>query len=156
MSIKKDFWKSKALSEMSLEEWEALCDGCGICCLYKVEDEDTGEVELTNIACRFLDLDTVHCQLYDKRLQAMPTCIQLTPSKVKKLGWLPVTCAYRLITNGEPLPDWHPLVSGDADSVHMADISVKGKAIPESEANLNHIEDYVIEDLYRQKLPGRR
>jgi hypothetical protein len=88
--------------------------------------------------------------MYEARLQAMPTCIQLTPSKVKKLGWLPETCAYRLVMEGKPLPDWHPLVSGDPESVHQADISVKGKIIPELTANLNHIEDYVIDDLYNQ------
>lgn len=151
MTIRQNFWKTKTLAEMTLEEWEALCDGCGICCLYKVEDENTGEVKLTNVACRFLDLEQVRCELYNSRLQAMPTCIQLTPSKVKKLQWLPETCAYRLIIEGKPLPDWHPLVSGDAQSIHRMGISVKGKVIPESEANLNHIEDYVIKDLYDQK-----
>ncbi len=150
MTIHKEFWKTKELSEMSMEEWEALCDGCGICCLYKVEDEDTGQVELTNVACRFLDLDHVHCLMYEARMQAMPTCIQLTPSKVRKLGWLPETCAYRLVMDGKPLPDWHPLMSGDLESVHFAGISVKFKVIPESRANLNHIEDYVINDLYNQ------
>lgn len=150
MTIHRDFWKTKHLSEMSLDEWEALCDGCGICCLYKVEDEDTGQVELTNVACRFLDLDHIHCQMYEARLQAMPTCIQLTSSKVRKLAWLPETCAYRLIMVSKPLPEWHPLVSGDLESVHQAGISVKGKVIPESVANLNHIEDYVIYDLYNQ------
>ncbi len=155
MTIRQNFWKTKTLAEMTLEEWEALCDGCGICCLYKVEDENTGEVKLTNVACRFLDLEQVRCELYNSRLQAMPTCIQLTPSKVKKLHWLPETCAYRLIIEGKPLPDWHPLVSGDAQSVHRMGISVKGKVIPESEANLNHIEDYVIKDLYDQKTRKR-
>lgn len=152
MTIRKNFWETKKFSEMSVEEWEALCDGCGICCLYKVEDEDTGEVELTNIACRFLDLECVICQMYDARLQAMPTCIHLTPSKVRKLKWLPETCAYRLVMDGKPLPDWHPLVSGDPDSVHHAGISVKDKVIPESAANLDHIEDYVIDNLYDQEI----
>jgi hypothetical protein len=152
MTIHKNYWETKHLSEMSLEEWEALCDGCGICCLYKVEDEDTGQVELTNVACRFLELDHVHCQMYEARLQAMPTCIQLTPSKVKKLAWLPETCAYRLVMEGKPLPDWHPLVSGDPEAVHQAGISVKGKIIPESASNLNHIEDYVIDDLYNKDI----
>jgi uncharacterized cysteine cluster protein YcgN (CxxCxxCC family) len=151
MTISKDFWKTKKLNEMSLEEWESLCDGCGICCLYKVEDEDTGEVELTNVACRFLDLDIIHCQLYQSRQQAMPTCIQLTPSKVRNLHWLPETCAYRLIMDGKPLPDWHPLMSSDPESVHNAGISVKGKVMGESDANLDHIEDYMIEELYDQQ-----
>lgn len=153
MTLTKDFWKNKTLSEMTLEEWESLCDGCGICCLYKVEDEETGEVDLTNVACRFLDLGCIHCQLYDERHRAMPTCIQLTPSKVQRLRWLPETCAYRLILDGRPLPAWHPLVSGDSESVHRAGISVKGKVITESQANLNHLEDYVIEDLYQQGNP---
>lgn len=152
MTVQKDFWKNKQLSEMTLEEWEALCDGCGVCCLYKVEDEDTGEVDLTNIACRFLDLECIRCQLYDERKQAMPTCIKLTPSKVEKLQWLPETCAYRLIIKGNPLPSWHPLESGDTESVHRAGISVRNKVIPESMVDLNHIEDYVIEDLYKQRI----
>lgn len=151
MTISKDFWKRKPLSEMTLEEWESLCDGCGICCLYKVEDEDSGEVEMTSVACRFLDLENIRCQLYNDRKQAMPTCIKLTPSKVETLTWLPDTCAYRLVMRGQDLPDWHPLVSGDPESVHRAGISIRGKVIPESEADLNHIENYIIEDLYYQK-----
>ena len=151
MTIRKGFWKSKSLDNLSVEEWEALCDGCGICCLYKVENEETGEVELTNIACRFLDLECIRCQLYDDRKSAMPTCIKLTPSKVETLAWLPETCAYRLMLHGQPLPDWHPLESGDPQSVHTAGISVKGKVIRETEATLNRIEDYVIDDLYHQE-----
>jgi len=147
MTITKDFWKTKQLGEMSVEEWEALCDGCGICCLYKVEDADTGRVDQTSVACRFLDLEECRCQLYDARKKAMPSCIQLTPSKVQALDWLPETCAYRLIINGKPLPDWHPLVSGDPESVHRAGISVRGWCIPESEANMPRIENYIIDDL---------
>lgn len=150
MTIEKDFWKNKTLSEMSLEEWEALCDGCGICCLYKIEDEDSREVHLTSVACRFLDLKTCTCQLYDQRKSAMPTCIKITPSKVGNLKWLPETCAYRLILKGEPLPDWHPLVSGDPNSIHRAGISVKGKVVSESSVNMNNLEEYVIEDLYEK------
>lgn len=147
MTIEKDFWKNKTLAEMTIEEWEALCDGCGICCLYKIEDEDTGKIELTNVACRFLDLESITCQLYNARMSAMPTCIKLTPSKVEKLGWLPDTCAYRLILQGKPLPDWHPLVSGDPNSVHTAGISVMGKVITESEINTDYLEDHVVEEL---------
>jgi len=135
---------------MTLEEWESLCDGCAICCLYKIEDEDSSDVQLTNVACRFLDLESCQCQLYTQRKTAMPSCIKLTPSKVETLKWLPETCAYRLILHGKPLPDWHPLVSGDDQSVHQAGISIKGKVIPESEADLNHLEDYLIDDLYKQ------
>lgn len=147
MTITKDFWINKTLAEMTTEEWEALCDGCGICCMYKIEDADTGDVELTSVACRFLDLEHITCQLYDARFSAMPTCIKLTPSKVEKLGWLPDTCAYRLIMQGKPLPDWHPLVSGDANTVHKAGISVMGKAHRESEVNIEHLEDYIVEGL---------
>ena len=144
MSIRKGFWKHRKLTDLSLEEWEALCDGCGICCLFKVEDADTGEVALTNIACRFLDLECTRCQLYEERKSAMPTCIKLTPSKVETLHWLPDTCAYRLVMRGQPLPDWHPLESGSPNSVHEAGISVRGKVIRETEANLERIEDYII------------
>lgn len=147
MTIDKGFWKNKSLAEMTSEEWEALCDGCGICCMYKIEDEDTGEIEMTSIACRFLDLENVTCQLYDSRFGAMPTCIKLTPSKVETLDWLPDTCAYRLILQGKPLPDWHPLVSGEADSVHRVGVSVKGKAIHECDVNLDNLEDYVVSEL---------
>ena len=151
MTIEKDFWKRKTLAEMSLEEWEALCDGCGICCLFKVEDEDSREVHLTNVACRFLDLKSCTCQLYDQRISAMPTCIKLSPSKVENLTWLPETCTYRLILHSKPLPDWHPLVSGDPTSIHRAGISVLGKVIRESSANMNKLEVYVIEDLYKKE-----
>jgi len=151
MNISPGFWKEKPLSEMNLEEWEALCDGCGICCLYKVEDEDSGAVQLTNVACRFLDLDECRCQLYEVRGAAMPTCIKLTPSRVAKLTWLPETCSYRLVLAGRPLPDWHPLISGDADSVHRAGISVKGHVIPEADVDMNRIEEYVISDLYAHR-----
>ena len=144
MSIRKGFWKRRKLTDLSLEEWEALCDGCGNCCLYKVEDIDTGEVGLTNVVCRFLDLDNIQCQLYDDRHSAMPSCIKLTPSKVESLKWLPETCAYVLIMRGQPLPDWHPLESGSPNSVHEAGISVKGKVIRETEANLDRIEDYIV------------
>ena len=145
MTIEKDFWKKKSLAEMTIEEWETLCDGCGICCMYKIEDEETGEINLTSVACRFLDPDTVTCQLYDSRFSAMPTCIKLTPSKVEHLEWLPDTCAYRLILQGKPLPDWHPLVSGDPGSIHRAGLSVKGRILRESDVNLDDLEDYIVE-----------
>ena len=148
MTISKNFWKKKKLEEMSLEEWEALCDGCGICCLFKVENADTGSVELTNIACRFLDTVACRCQLYEDRKNAMPTCIKLTPSKVARLTWLPDTCAYKLIVAGKSLPSWHPLVSGDPESIHKAGISVRGRTLMESEVNMSRIEEYIIDDLY--------
>lgn len=143
----KPFWETKKLTEMSLDEWESLCDGCGICCLYKLEDEETGEILMTNVACRFLDPQNCVCMLYDERHSAMLSCIKLTPSKVANLKWLPETCAYRLVLQGKPLPKWHPLVSGERQSVHRAGISVKGKIISESDVNMDHLEDYAIEEL---------
>jgi len=146
MTIEKEFWKNKTLAEMTIEEWEALCDGCGICCLYKIEDQETGDIELTNVACRFLDLEEITCQLYGDRFSAMPTCIKITPSKAETLTWLPNTCAYRLILQGKPLPDWHPLASGCRDSVHNAGISVRNKILSESDIKLDHLEDYTVDD----------
>ena len=145
MTIKKDYWKNKKLTEMSPEEWEALCDGCGICCLYKIEDEDTGEILLTDVACRFLDLNSITCQLYGTRLEAMPTCIKLTPSKVENLAWLPDTCAYRLILRGKPLPEWHYLVCGDKQAVHRSGVSVKDKVVTETSIKMDDLEKHVIE-----------
>jgi len=147
MTIEKEFWKNKTLAELSPEEWEALCDGCGICCLYKIEDEDSGEVHLTNVACRFLNEVKCVCKLYDDRKSAMPTCIKLTPSKVANLNWLPDTCAYRLILKGKPLPNWHHLVSGDPNSVHEVGISVLGKVVDELFINMNNLEEYVVDDI---------
>lgn len=148
MTIRKKFWKKKKLEEMSPEEWEALCDGCGICCLYKVENPDTAVVELTSIACRFLDIEACRCQLYENRNSAMPTCIKLTPKNIAGLTWLPDTCAYKLVCAGKPLPDWHPLVSGDPESIHKSGASIRGRVLAESEANMSHIEEYIIDDLY--------
>jgi uncharacterized cysteine cluster protein YcgN (CxxCxxCC family) len=147
MTYAKPFWKSKKLTEMTLEEWESLCDGCGICCLYKIEDEESSDVYMTNVACRFLEMQSCVCMLYTERRSAMPTCIKLTPSKVANLKWLPDTCAYRLVMEGKPLPAWHPLVSGDPQSVHTAGVSVKGKVISESDADMNHLENYVVDEL---------
>ncbi len=151
MTISPEFWQKKQLHEMTLEEWEALCDGCGICCLFKMEDADTGEVQLTNVACRYLDLEQCRCQLYDVRGSAMPSCIKLTPSKVSKLTWLPPTCAYRLVMTGQPLPGWHPLISGDLDSVHRAGVSVKGCVMREADADMSRIEEYVVADLHANR-----
>lgn len=131
---------------MSPKEWEALCDGCGICCLYKIEDKDSGEVHLTHVACRFLDEVTCVCKLYNNRKKVMPTCIKLTPDNVASLDWLPDTCAYRLILNGKPLPEWHHLISNNLDSVHHAGVSVLGKVVNESSINMDHLEDYVVDD----------
>ncbi len=138
------FWQAKTLQELTPAEFESLCDGCGKCCLHKLEDEDTGEVYYTNVACRFLDHATCHCQTYSTRRQALPACTVLTPDAVRTIGWLPETCAYRLIDAGLPLHDWHPLISGDANSVHAAGVSVAGKVLHEHDVDPDDMEDYVV------------
>ena len=144
------FWQRKTLDEMTPVEWEALCDGCGICCLYKVEDANTGKVQLTNIACRFLDLQTCRCIAYPVRKSAMPTCIQVTPQNVHELKWLPHTCAYRCLAEGKPLPWWHPLISSNPELVHTLGISVRGRCIHETNDNLKHLENYIVSTWKKQ------
>ena len=119
---------------MTRAEWESLCDGCGKCCLHKLEDPDDGRYYYTNVACRLLNLGTCHCKNYETRQDFVPDCIELTADVIGDLGWLPSTCAYRLLSEGKDLPWWHPLVSGNADSVHSAGISVRGRAILETRA----------------------
>ena len=141
------FWELP-LKKLAPDEWEALCDGCGKCCLNKLEDEDSGEVALTCIACRLLDDDSCHCAHYDTRHQFVPECIVLTPANLAEhMYWIPSTCAYRLILEGRPLFDWHPLISGDPASVNAAGMSVRGWSIPEFEVPEEDWEDYIIEDL---------
>ncbi len=125
------YWRTKTLEEMTRAEWEALCDGCARCCLLKLEDEDTGEIAYTDIACRLLDTGTCRCTRYRQRLRLVPECVDLTPEQVRRLGWLPSTCAYRLLAEGRDLAWWHPLVSGDPETVHKAGISVRGRVVPE-------------------------
>jgi hypothetical protein len=126
------FWKRKALEEMTAEEWESLCDGCGRCCLIKLEDEDSGAIVHTRAACRLLDLGACRCTSYATRFDEVPDCVALTPEGARKLGWLPPSCAYRLVANGEDLAWWHPLVSGRAETVHEAGISVRDFAVSET------------------------
>jgi uncharacterized cysteine cluster protein YcgN (CxxCxxCC family) len=126
----KPFWE-QPLATLPREQWEALCDGCGQCCLHKLEDEDTGEVHFTNVACRLLDTATAQCKDYRNRLAHVPDCLRLTPSKVAQYEWLPATCAYRLRAASQPLPVWHYLISGDRDAVHRVGVSVRGRVISE-------------------------
>jgi uncharacterized protein len=121
------FWKRKKLKEMSREEWESLCDGCARCCLVKLEDEDTGRIHFTSAACKLLDGKTCRCTDYRNRNRRVPDCVRLTPENVGTLSWLPHTCAYRLLAEGKDLAWWHPLVSGRAETVREAGISVAGR-----------------------------
>ncbi len=121
------FWKLKSLEEMTPAEWESLCDGCARCCLVKLEDEDTGDIHFTDVGCTLLNAKTCRCRDYHRRSSRVPDCVRLTPAVVRTLTWLPVTCAYRLVSEGKDLPDWHPLVSGSPDSVHAAGVSIRGR-----------------------------
>lgn len=136
------FWKEKSFEKMSTDEWESLCDGCGLCCLHKLEDADTGDVSYTNVACRLLDTDSCRCKKYTKRKKLVPDCVILKPENVNEFKWLPKTCAYRLLSEGKDLFPWHPLVSGSNLSVHKAGISVAGKVISERDAG--DLQDHII------------
>lgn len=127
------FWEEKPLNEMTQQEWESLCDGCGKCCLIKLEDEDTGRIHYTDVACKLLDCDTCRCKDYPNRTKHVPDCVILTPQGAKDLHWLPSTCAYRLVEQGDPLPDWHHLICGDSDMVHKAGMSVRDRVLEEEE-----------------------
>jgi len=126
-----DFWRHKRLDEMTRAEWESLCDGCGKCCLLKLEFEETGEIAFTDVACKLLDTETARCCDYRNRVKKVPDCVKLTPKNVESLSFMPPSCAYRLLAEGEPLRDWHPLISGDPDSVRRAGMSVSGRVISE-------------------------
>lgn len=125
------FWKRKSLAELDAEEWESLCDGCGLCCLQKLEDEEDDSVYYTRVACQLLDLDTCRCKDYPRRRDSVPDCIQLTAADAEHFVWLPRTCAYRLLASGQDLPEWHPLVCGDPEAVHALRISQAGRMISE-------------------------
>lgn len=136
------FWKDKKLSEMTKNEWESLCDGCARCCLQKLEDIDSGDIFYTSIACKLLNLETCKCSSYQNRHILVPECIWLTADDAESLNWLPSTCAYRLLANGQDLPSWHHLVSGSLDSVKDAGVSVQSFAMLEQDGD--DLEDFII------------
>lgn len=141
-SLRDAFWELP-LADLNREEWEALCDGCGRCCLHKIEDADTGEIEHTNVACKLLDCQTAQCRDYRNRKAFVPDCLRLTYSIVRDVPWLPPTCAYRLRAEGKPLEDWHYLISGDHQSIVAAGISVAGRVVSETVAG--PLEHHVVE-----------
>ena len=143
MAADTPFWKTKSLAEMTRAEWESLCDGCGRCCLNKLEDEDTGRFLYTKAACKLLDLGTCRCTDYANRQAKVPDCVALTPENVGRLGWLPTTCAYRLLDEGRSLPWWHPLVSGRPETVAEAGIAVAGVAYSEEGITVDELVDHL-------------
>ena len=147
MPVEIPFWKEKSLVEMTAEEWESLCDGCGRCCLIKLEDEDTEELAFTRVACELLDIGACRCTDYEHRHERIPDCIQLTVRAVDELGWLPETCAYRLVANGEDLAWWHPLVSNDPKTIHEAGISIRDFAISEKRIKNKNFEKYIVRSM---------
>ena len=143
MSNNKHFWETKSLNQMTKVEWESLCDGCGKYCLHKLEDIDTGEISVSNVSCSFLDQTSCKCKDYKNRNENVPDCIQLDLKNLKKLDWLPSTCAYRLIDEGESLHDWHHLISGSSETIHERGMSVRDCSVNES--SLKNVEEYILE-----------
>ncbi|WP_028669886.1 YcgN family cysteine cluster protein [Saccharospirillum impatiens] len=141
------FWKRKTLAQMSTQEWESLCDGCAKCCLQKLEDEDSGEVFYTRVVCQYLS-DNCRCTVYQERQQKVPNCVWLKPEDVDQFFWLPSTCAYRLIAEGEDLPEWHPLMAQDSQRIHAVDASVLHLApVRDNEVPEEDWEDYIIDNV---------
>lgn len=138
------FWEQKSLAEMSTTEWESLCDGCAKCCLHKLEDDESGEVCYTKIRCRYLVEETCRCSDYANRTVLVPDCIELRPDSLADYHWLPSTCAYRLLAEGKPLYDWHPLISGDPESVHAAGVSIRGRAISDEFVHPDGYDEHIV------------
>ncbi|MGL4729471.1 MAG: YcgN family cysteine cluster protein [Bosea sp. (in: a-proteobacteria)] len=138
------FWREKSLEQMSDAEWESLCDGCGRCCLVKLEDEDTGRIHATSVGCRLFDAQSCRCTDYADRASLVPDCVTLTPEAVRTLTWLPPSCAYRLLAEGKELYWWHPLVSGDPATVVEAGVSVKGRvSAMEDDVPLDELQEHL-------------
>ena len=149
----KHFWQVKTLEQLTTDEWESLCDGCGLCCLVKIEDEDHGDVYNTSVACRLLDIESCRCRDYENRLSEVPMCIQVTPDNLPQLDWLPETCAYKRLYEGKALPEWHLLITGDSSSVHDAGVSAKWFAVSEEYVHADQLEEFILldEDVTEEK-----
>ncbi len=141
----KRFWETKSLLEMDRRQWELLCDGCAICCLEKLQDDETGIVDYTAVACRYLDTSNCRCRVYTDRLSINPNCAQITPDSIAQMSWLPDSCAYRRLAEGKPLLRWHPLVSGDPESVHTCGISVRDRVVSATYVHPQDIQAYCVE-----------
>jgi uncharacterized cysteine cluster protein YcgN (CxxCxxCC family) len=139
------FWESKSLHDLDTTEWESLCDGCGRCCLVKLEDSDSGEIQYTNLTCRLFDTHICRCTDYSNRKKTVPTCFVLTPETIADYPYLPPTCAYRRLAEGKNLPAWHPLLTGDTDSVKRAGFSVAGKVTSELHVHQDDWPEHVVE-----------
>ena len=139
-----DYWNNKPLHELSHEQWEMLCDGCGKCCLHKLQDEDTNEVFYTRVACKLLDTKSGGCQDYDQRFSRVPDCMDVAKMLPSEMAWLPNSCAYRLRADNKPLPQWHPLISGKQSSVHKETKSIRGRVVSEVDVDEADLENYII------------
>ncbi len=139
------FWEKKTLATLTKQEWESLCDGCGKCCLIKLEDIDDGEVYYTSVACQYLNTSTCRCTVYPQRFKKVPACTSITIDNIHQLNFLPETCAYRRVAENKPLPNWHPLLCNNTTSMHKANASVKNKAISENKVSSDNLEDYIID-----------
>jgi len=139
------FWKRKTLTQLTRDEWESLCDGCGKCCLVKLQDPDTDEIAYTDVSCQLLDGVSCRCTDYSNRKKQVPDCVVLSPKVVADLSWMPSTCAYRLVKEGQDLAWWHPLISGDPNTVHEAGISVRGRVISETLVEDAELPDHVVD-----------
>lgn len=139
-----NFWQIKSLAQMSDDEWESLCDGCGLCCLVKIEDEDNAEIFNTTVSCRQLDIENCRCRDYHNRLNDVPMCMQLTLENMPEINWLPETCAYKRLYDGQPLPAWHPLLTADNNSVHDSGVSAKWFAQSEEYIHPDQLVQFII------------
>lgn len=143
MTLERPFWETVPLDRMSREQWESICDGCGKCCVHKLEDDDTGEIFPTNVACRLLDGRTARCKDYPNRKAHVPECVRLTPAVLDTIDWLPSSCSYLRVHRGQGLAEWHHLITGDRESIHRAKASVRGRTVSEDE--VGDLENHIIE-----------
>lgn len=138
------FWEKKTLSQMSKSEWESLCDGCGKCCLNKIIDDETEDLYFTNVSCHLLHTKTCRCRKYEQRLKLVPDCVKISLDDIEQFHWMPGSCAYRRLIEGEPLPEWHPLITGSQAEMHKGGHSIRGKIISEAQVDPEKLEDYIV------------